>query len=67
MGIVKLPWAERVLANDGKLHMVKCKVCIMIDRKPCLIAPKWDMLMNHEGRRKAEKYFPNLNIMKGDR
>jgi hypothetical protein len=64
--VVNLSWAERVLINDGKLNMVKCKVCNMIDRKPCLFAPKWDMLMKHEGRRKAKKDFPKLKIMKGD-
>jgi hypothetical protein len=49
----KLPWVEGVLANDGKLHMVKCKVCSTIDKKPYLLTHKWDTLMKHEGRRKA--------------
>jgi hypothetical protein len=50
---MKLPWVEGVLVDDGKLHMVKCKICNTIDKKPCLLAPKWDMLMKHEGRKKA--------------
>jgi hypothetical protein len=55
-----------VLVHDGKLHMVKCKVCNMINMKPCLLAPKWDTLLKHEGRKKAKKDFPKLKIMKGD-
>jgi hypothetical protein len=51
----KLPWVEGVLDNDGKLHMVECKVCSTINKKPYLLTPKWDMLMKHEGRRKACK------------
>ncbi len=64
--VVKLSWGEGVLIDDGKFNMVNCKVCTTINRKPCLLAPKWDTLMKHEGRRKAKKDFPKLKIMKGD-
>jgi hypothetical protein len=64
--VAKLSWVEGVLIDDGKLNMVKCKVHSTIDWKPCLLAPKWDTLMKHEGRWKAKKDFPKLKIMKGD-
>jgi hypothetical protein len=44
--VAKLPWAEGVFVTNGVLNM-RCKVCTTIDRKPCLIAPKWDTLMKH--------------------
>ncbi len=40
----KLPWAKGVLANDDKFHIVKCKVCNTIDRKPYFFASRWDTL-----------------------
>jgi hypothetical protein len=36
------------------------------DRKPCLLAPKWDTLMKHEDKRKAKKDLPKLNVKKGE-
>jgi hypothetical protein len=50
---VKLPWVEGVFATNGVFLNVKCKVCSTIDKKPYLLAPKWDTLMKHEGKRKA--------------
>jgi len=35
---------EGIIASDGILHMVKCKVCSVIDRKPYIMAPKFDTL-----------------------
>ena len=35
----KLPWAEAMLATDGVLHMVRCKVCSEFDCKSCIMAP----------------------------
>ncbi len=43
----KLPWAKGVFITSGVLHNMRCKACTTIDRKPCLIAPKWDTLMKH--------------------
>jgi hypothetical protein len=47
-------------------HNVRCKVCSTIDRKPCLLAPKWDTLMKHENKKKAIKEFLKLNVKKRD-
>jgi hypothetical protein len=49
----KLPWVEGVLAINSVFHNVRCKVCNTIDKKPYLLAPKWDTLMKHEGKKKA--------------
>lgn len=54
----KLPWAEGIMATDGILHMVQCKVCSTIDRKPCVMAPKSDTLFKHDGKRTAKKDLP---------
>jgi hypothetical protein len=48
-----LPWAEGVLSEDGKLHMVRCRTCTTVDGQEKLLAPKLDTLLKHEGRRRA--------------
>lgn len=62
----KLPWAEGILAPDGVLHMVKCVPCSEFSKKPCILAPKWDTLVKHEGRRTAEKDMPKYGVKKGE-
>ncbi len=37
----------------GKVHQVKCKVCTKREGKEKLLAPKFDNLWKHSGRRKA--------------
>jgi hypothetical protein len=61
----KLPWAEGIMATDGILHMVKCKVCSSIDRKPCVMAPKSDTLFKHDGKRTARKDLPQYKVKAG--
>ena len=51
----KLPWAEMVLANDGRLYMVCCRVCTDMGKKPHVMGPKWHMLLSHDGRTKHKK------------
>jgi hypothetical protein len=67
----KLPWAEAVMGFNGKLSMVKCKVCSFVEKKDKLFIPKFDGLHKHVGRQKATfakpnvkmgEYFMNLNI-----
>ncbi len=62
--VAKLPWAKGVLATNVVFHNVTCKVYTTIDKKPCLLVSKWDTLMKHEGRRKAKKDLPKLNVEK---
>jgi hypothetical protein len=64
--VAKLPRAESVLATNVVFHNVRCKVYTTIDKKPCLLVPKWDTLMKHEGRRKAKKDLSKLNVKKGE-
>ena len=62
----KLPWAEGILTNNGRLHMVKCTVCSTMEKSDRLMQPKWDTLKKHEGRRKATKNMPAYNVKKGE-
>ncbi|KAG0573501.1 hypothetical protein KC19_VG183600 [Ceratodon purpureus] len=62
---VKLPWAEGILGSDGVLHMVKCNPCTIFNKKPCIMAPKWDMLVKHKGRRTTDKDIPKYGVKKG--
>jgi hypothetical protein len=62
--VAKLCWIKGVLAIDDVLHNVRCKVCSIIDRKPCLLTPKGDTLMKHEGKRNVEKDLLKLNVKK---
>jgi hypothetical protein len=62
----KLPWAEGILTNNGRLHMVKCTVCSTMEKSDRLMQPKWDTLKKHEGRRKATRNMPAYNVKKGE-
>jgi hypothetical protein len=46
---VKLPWAEFVVDEQGKVDVVKCKVCSKIDDKDKMFAYKIDNLWKHVG------------------
>jgi hypothetical protein len=45
--VAKLLCAKGVFVTNGVFHIMRCKVCTTINRKPCLIAPKWNTLMKH--------------------
>jgi len=62
----KTPLGWKCLVTNGVLHNVKCKVYTTIDRKPCLLAPKWDTLMKNKGMMKEKKDLPKFNIEKGE-
>jgi hypothetical protein len=47
------PWAETIVGEDGLVTHVQCKICSNIERKPKLLAPKFDTLQKHVERRKA--------------
>ncbi len=42
--VAKLPWVETVIGLNGKLSMVKCKVCNYVDKRNQLLVPKFDGL-----------------------
>jgi hypothetical protein len=62
----RLPWAEGVLSDDGKLHMVRCRTCTSVDGREKLLAPKLDTLLKHEGRRRATENMVAKGLKKGE-
>ncbi len=45
----KLHWLEVVMGPNGKLSIVKCKVCNSIDKRNKLFVSKFDGLHKHVG------------------
>ena len=41
---MKLPWAQVVIAFDGKIHQIICMMCTRIEDEEKLLAPKMDGL-----------------------
>ena len=60
----RLPWAEISRGSDGLFEYVKCTVCSEITGKAKILAPKWDTLTKHGGKRKATRNMPN-GVKKG--
>ncbi len=48
------------LDEQGKVHLMKCKVCSKIDGKDKIFAPKIGSLHKHVGRRKALVAIPKV-------
>jgi hypothetical protein len=48
--------------KEGEMHQVYYKVCILIGRKQKLLVPKLDILLKHQGHRKAEFSLPNVDF-----
>jgi len=46
------------MSSDEIIHMVKCKVFTVVDKKLCIMTPKSDTLFKHDGKRIARKDFP---------
>lgn len=42
----KLPWVELFIMEDGSLHIVKCRICIKVEKKDRLFVHKWDFFMS---------------------
>ena len=53
--VAKAPWSEGVLRDDRLLYVVKCTIYLVVGRKPCLMAPKWDTLNCHSMRKCYQK------------
>jgi hypothetical protein len=51
---------------DGEYHSVKCILCTEVTGREKLLAPKWDTIQKHAGRRKTKKDLPHLGIKKGE-
>jgi hypothetical protein len=42
--VAKLLWAKIVIGEDGRLSMVRCKVCNVVEHHEKLLVPKFDGL-----------------------
>ena len=60
----KLPWAEGILTNNDRLHVVKCTMWSTMEKTERLMQPKWDTIKKHEGRSKAIRNMPAYNVKK---
>ncbi len=47
--VAKLLWAKIVIGEDGRLSMVRCKVCNVVEHHEKLLVPKFDGLQKHVG------------------
>ncbi len=47
------PWVKAIVGEDGLLAQVRCKICSNIERKPKLLALKFNTLQKHIGCHKA--------------
>lgn len=57
---VKLPWVEFVVDEQGKVHLVRCKVCSKINGKDKIFSLKIETLQKHAGRRKTLMVVPRI-------
>lgn len=51
----KCLWAEMVLAEDGILHMVRCRVCIEMGKKTIVMDSKLHTLKENEKKCSTRK------------
>ncbi len=60
----RFSWFKVVCEKDGKLMMVKCKICTNIEGREKLIVPKLNSLIKHYGLKKCIKARPRIIIGK---
>jgi len=48
------PWAKCITNDRGKVHQVRCAICLKIEGKERLLVPKLNMLFKHASRLKAK-------------
>jgi hypothetical protein len=60
--VTKLPWAEAMLGENGKVNMVKCCFCLQIKSRKKFMIPKFDNLKKHIGRHNYKVTKPNCNV-----
>ncbi len=58
----KLPWVEAMVGCDGKLNMVRCKICSELDEKEKLLVLKFDNLQKHVGTKKCKVAHPRFTM-----
>jgi hypothetical protein len=57
----QLPWAENVIGDKGLVHQVWCIMCIHVEGKEKLLAPKLDSLLKHVNCYKCKVSMPNVD------
>ncbi len=60
--VAKLPWAEAMKGPNGKLSMVKCKVCSSVEKIDKLLVLKFDDLQKHARQWKATIAKPDVKV-----
>lgn len=59
-------WAEFFrTCHDVLFHYVKCVICCVVRGKPKILAPKWDTLKEHGGKRIVGTSLPHWGNLKG--
>jgi hypothetical protein len=54
----QFPWVELVVNPTSKIHMMRCKVCYLVEGKDKIMNPKLDGLQKH-----AKKKKKNINFL----
>jgi hypothetical protein len=62
--VTKLPWAKSILAFDGKIVQVWCKVFIPIEVKEKFLVPKLDSCWKHANPCKVCLVKPKVKVGK---
>jgi hypothetical protein len=62
--VTQFPWVGLVVDPIGKIHMVHCKVCSMVESKKKIINPKLNGLQKHVRKKKA--LVPCLRVLVDD-
>ncbi len=57
-----MPWVKSIMDKEGEMHQVYYKDCIFIGKKQKNLAPKIDILLKHQGHRKAKFSLPNVDF-----
>jgi hypothetical protein len=60
----KLPCVETVMGANGKLSIMKCKVCSFVEKINKLFVSKFDGLHKHVGWWKTNVAKPNVKVWK---
>jgi len=60
--IAKLPWVKLVMGLNGKLSIIKCRVCSYVEKKDKLFVFKFDGLHKHVRQRKVIVAHFNVKV-----
>jgi hypothetical protein len=60
----RFSWSKVICGKDGKMMMVKCKICTNIKGREKLLVPKLNSLIKHSSLRKCIKVRPRIIIGK---